>query len=195
MDLRELSKLKNLQVLMISDTVFGEPFLRDLAALKSLRKLTLDASGSIDDAGAAHLARLSSLETLEINSDTISDAALRHILELRNVRHLQLCGTQFTNNGLKHIAQMKKLTSLNLSGNRRVTADGVAHLTRLPDLAELDLCYLKLSDDAVPHLVQMKKLRHLGICDNKFSADGLTALRKALPGCEIHVEPRRIDDD
>ena len=104
----------------------------DLLKFKNLPHLqSLKLSGTqVSTTGLAHLADLPQLQILELDScPQLSDAALAHVAKMRSLRTLNLQETPITDAGLEHLTSIKKLRALSI-GNSQITQAGVAKLQR-----------------------------------------------------------------
>ncbi|MEX2118863.1 MAG: hypothetical protein WD847_04570, partial [Pirellulales bacterium] len=91
---------------------------------------TVILTDSATDATAAHLSRLTSLQSLNLYGTQVTDAGLAHLTELTNLQSLYVGGTQVTDAGLAHLSGLTSLQDLHLYGTQ-VTDAGLAHLTEL----------------------------------------------------------------
>lgn len=115
-DLARLEGLKNLRVLLISDTW-----------------LTVEA--------LRHVGRLPNLEYLSLDGHCGSDRGLEYLKGLTRLRTLRLGPTAsgITNAGIGSLAGLKDLEWLELDGCREVTDDGLERLRGLGNLAVVRL--------------------------------------------------------
>ena len=92
------------QAVRLGGTKIDDEGLSRLAALGSLKWLSLDKTG-VTDKGLVHLMALEHLETLKLDQTRITDAGLVQLAGLRRLRLLYLAQTQVTERGiaaLKH---------------------------------------------------------------------------------------------
>lgn len=80
------------------------------------------------------------------------------------------------------------LTRLGL-GQTRVSDAGLAHLKNLTNLQRLHLFATPVSDAGLKHLAGLGNLRRLDLTGTRVTADGVAALRKALPKCDVVSGP------
>jgi hypothetical protein len=87
-----------------------------------------------------HLAGLSNLEWLWLDSTQVTDAGLAHLTGLTGLQHINLNFTPVTDAGLMHLKGLTGLRELEIElGNIHVTEEGVAELQRaLPGLVVID---------------------------------------------------------
>jgi hypothetical protein len=99
----------------------GTPFGLDLVGTNSGPTMT--------DTGLKGLARMKSLQWLNLANRPIGDAALKEVAGLKNLKWLDLQSTKVTDTGLKELAGLKNLQALDLRGTQ-VTEAGVAALQK-----------------------------------------------------------------
>ncbi len=139
---------------------------------------------SVTDAGLGHIAGLTNLEWLDLNSTHVTDAGLAHLAGLTNLEALGLGNTQVTDAGLAHLAGLTNLKRLWL-GNTQVTDAGLAHLAGLTELQGLDLRSPQVTDAGLAHLAGLTKLGILYLRDTQVTDAGVASLRASLPSVEI----------
>lgn len=128
------------------------------AKLKSLRKLTLEYTGSAT--ALATLRDLPNLEELYLSGD-IDDEGLEQIGNLNKLKSLVLSYPDVsTDEGLKHLTTLTELESLKLEGDL-LDQDGLKHLATLPNLKHLDVSSTRLQDAQVAQIAGMKNLQSL----------------------------------
>ena len=135
--LRQLSGLRNLELLSLYGNAVTNDGLKQLSPMSSLSDLDLSLLPITDDA-VAHLAKLPHLRRLELlysegfAGANITDAGLMRIGEFHQLTHLNLVGAKITDEGLSHLSQLSQLRHLQLA-NSTVTLSGVQRLqTELP---------------------------------------------------------------
>lgn len=101
--------------------------LKGLARLTSLQLLDLDGA-LVTNVGLTELAGLKGLQLLNLHRTAVSDAGLKTLAELTNLRSLDLSNTQVTDAGLKELFGMKNLRTLDLAGAQ--IGPGVAELQK-----------------------------------------------------------------
>ncbi len=107
---------------------------------------TVDLSSTqVSDAGLAHLAGLSGLQSLSLWNTKVSDAGLAHLARLSGLQSLSLWNTKVSDAGLAHLAGLSGLQSLYLSSTKLSDA-GLAHLAGLSGLQSLDLSGTQVKD-------------------------------------------------
>ncbi len=118
----------------------------------------------------------------DIDDDAVSEL-LTPVIDF--VAELSLARTRISDASLELIATMPALTRLDLR-QTAVGNIGLAHLRGHASLSELVLSRTQVSDAASATLSEMPELKRLWIWDAQLSADGLIALREALP--EVHID-------
>lgn len=89
----------------------------------------------ITDAGLDAVAKLASLETLDLRSTGVTDAGLAKLAGLKSLSHLNLVNTGITDAGLEKLATLPGLTKLYVWGTK-TTPEGIAKLkAAFPKLA------------------------------------------------------------
>ncbi len=183
--LKELAGLKNLQALYLAGTQVTDAGLKELAGRKSLQ--TLDVRGTkVTDVGLKELAGLQSLQSLYLTDCQVTDVGLKELAGLKSLQVLNLGNTKVTGAGLKELAGLKSLQALYLY-DTAVTDAGLKDLAALKSLQMLNLAHCSgVTDAALKDLAALKSLKDLRTYLTKVSAAGNAALRKDLPGCNIH---------
>ncbi|MCB1236968.1 MAG: hypothetical protein KDM91_18010, partial [Verrucomicrobiae bacterium] len=168
----------------------------------------------IDSSGLAALTKLSSLQTIEIRSDSLDDEALAAFAAMKKLGRLDLysANNQFTAAGLKELAKSKSIEYLDISvpkldgegwktlatfpalntlflHDSPITPEGVGELARLKSLQHLMLTAEEgdLSDEIVEPLRGLKRLRTLDLAGAIFrkNPDLVKRIREALPAVEV----------
>lgn len=120
-----------------SDSKVTDAGLVHLAGLTNLVTLTLDSTKVTDD-GLEHLEGLTNLEQLTLTGTDVTDVGLEHLMELNNLELLSLGSTKVTDAGLEHFKSLTNLKTLSL-GSTSVTSAGVQKLrSDLPQCAILN---------------------------------------------------------
>ena len=144
-----LSEMSNLTVANLRGTKISDESLRHLTACKRLKKLEVSECNSpgITDLGCEELAKIKSLEGVNLWLSKISDAGLEPLVSLPNLTSLNLDNTAITDQGTKTIAKMKNLTWLHL-GKTKITDACVPTLKSMTNLTFLDITTTALSAEA-----------------------------------------------
>jgi Leucine Rich repeat len=186
--LASLGHLTGLELLDLWAGPVGDRAIPFVARLPHLRVLDLWGTG-VTDAGLQALSPLRGLRRLTLPRHT-SDAALPYLAEFDGLRELNLLGSRVTDAGLGLLGAAHSLTRLSL-WRTKVTDAGLHHLQGLPSLVDLDLGCTAVTDQGLAALAVLR-LRRVSLRDTLVSAEGLQALREALPWCRI--EPGQSED-
>lgn len=206
--LPELTRFANLKHLTLGGASLTDEGLKSVARLGTLRSLDVSAT-KVTDAGVTHLRSLTGLEsltlygttvtgaelaelkaltrlrTLRLDRTAVGDAGLEQLGQFADLGELSLAGTRVTDAGAKHLAGCKSLLSLNLSSTR-ITDATVVNLRGLERLESLILGGTAVTDGCLKDVQALKGLKSLNlIATPNVTEAGVTALRKAMPGCQI----------
>jgi hypothetical protein len=144
-----------------TDIACKDLLLECLRGIGNLYELKLGPS--FTDAGLSLVARMHSLQMLDLSWGPITDDGLAHLAELTRLKVLNLCGTRITGAGLRHLMRMKDLQELDLSFTN-IDNDGLANLSGLKRLRRLDLsdCH-QVSEAGLAHLKGLENLEWLSV--------------------------------
>jgi hypothetical protein len=157
----------------------------DLAMFEGQAVRSLNLYGTnITDAGLAHLAGLSDLQTLNLNDTEVGDAGLEQLRGLPHLKELSVFHTRVTDAGLEHLQGMTSLQILTVSGDR-ITNTGLAHLAGLSHLQNLTVSGEKITDKGLQHLKGLRELHELFLTGTSVTDAGVEDLRKALPKVRV----------
>lgn len=163
-----------------------------LTKLKSLRILRLSRA-AIGDAAMGHLARLSSLEVLELNdNDEITDDGVSLLAGLPALKELRLGGCDaVTDRGVEHLAQVATLQLVDLSYCPRIGPAGIKNLLQgCPKLSDLILHHTTIGDEITDALDESAALERVDLRNcPKLSAEARTALRTRYPDIQFQLDP------
>lgn len=174
--LRHLSNLPQLEELLLTYKELGEATAH-LAAIKSLKRLILSSSDSMD-LEVEHLPPLPGLRSLTLDGGKLTDDGLKHVYRQTSLAHLDLMfNRRLSDAGLEPIDKLEDLKYLNLQGIP-ISGSGLAHLTKLKNLEELILYDTKVDDDSLEQLQALTKLRNLNLGKTAISDAGLVHLKK-----------------
>jgi serine/threonine protein kinase/formylglycine-generating enzyme required for sulfatase activity/Leucine-rich repeat (LRR) protein len=162
---------------------------KGLASFKGFTKLVyLSLSDTqISDAGLASFNGCKGLKFLQLNDLRISDAGLESFQGCQDLMALTLINTTVGDAGLAHFRICDKLTILALNGTH-VTDSGLAYFTRCKDLTHLNLANTNVTDAGLVHLQGLKNLKTLDLKQTQVTPQGISALKQALPGCQIELD-------
>jgi Leucine-rich repeat (LRR) protein len=131
--LKDLKKLKSLDLFSGRFTDAGCYYISNMTSLESLEL----CGGAISDMGCCRLAsRLSNLANLNLSqNDRITNRGAAALAALTNLETLNLSNTRVDSHGLKFFSDLRKLRALTLYGCRIHSDQHVQHLqNRLPML-------------------------------------------------------------
>lgn len=201
-DVGFLARLPGLRTLYLPSNRVND--LTPLAGLKQLKTLYLDNNPLTD---LTPLAELTSLTTLSLQGVEVADYVLEDLREaipncrifcdsvVEEARPLSLGGLAFTEDvevldlsgreitDISKLARCLQLRELDLSSN---PIQSLNTLSGLPKLQVLHLMDAGLTDEHLEFLRALTRLTYLDIRENdNLTAEGLEALEKALPDCQI----------
>jgi hypothetical protein len=127
-DLAQLTRLKNVDCLILRGTMVTDAGLALLKSAGKLRSLDLDGC-PITDAGLAQLGELTSLRGLYLAGTKVTDAGIAELQSLTKLSALGLRGTEITDASLTSLLHLDTLRLLDLE-RTRVTSAGVARLRK-----------------------------------------------------------------
>jgi len=210
---KELGKVKLLQTLDASGAFVTDDFAKSIAAVTSITDLKLEG-GPLTDDGVKELAALTKLTTLTLaQNKKIRGTTIPSLVAVKSLKYLTVSNCELTDlagwsalnklgglnslalpqasvndAGLKELAKLTQLKSLSLIGSP-ITDAGLADLKSLRSLESLNLVDTNITEKAVPILSEMKKLDMLTIREKQVGKDGVAALKKALPKCDVNAMP------
>ncbi len=135
--------------------------LKCLARLPSLEILEI-GGGKVTDAGTVHLEGLVQLQKLYLHDLPLTDAALRHLARLPNLRVLSLQRTRVTGKGLVHFKGHKNLNVINLSFTK-ADDTALAAMKHIPNLDTIAVEATLVTGDGLRHLNRLARLRVLNL--------------------------------
>lgn len=187
-----ISSFRQLEALAAYGGHLCDRDLRHLARLTELRRLCID-SHRITDRGLVHLAGLHNLETLDLRHARLTDEGLRHLAAMTQMEVLFLDSPRITDAGLAGLRPMGRLRLLDLSGCG-ITDIGVEQLTRFTQLDSLMLGGTKVSDAGLSHLRRLTALRDLRLSGTSITDRGLEHVA-ALDGLDrLFLDDTKITD-
>ncbi|CAN5513091.1 hypothetical protein BH10CYA1_BH10CYA1_53200 [soil metagenome] len=134
-DLQNISALKNLEILDLSNTKVDGKGLALLAGLQALKTLYL-TSDDIDDQALSQFPYLPSLRYLVLKQTRIRNRGLESLAKLPSLVDLDVSDTVFTDNSVPYLKHLK-ITNLTVRNNEWLTTQGVDQLCQLPAIREL----------------------------------------------------------
>ncbi len=152
---------KNFRHLILSSTALTDAMMPDLARLTSLDTLNIGHT-NISAKGLRSLPALPGLKALIVaECPKVGDEGLQAIASIKSLRALDAEGIDATDAGVAHLTALGDLIALNLNSNKRVTDFGVAPLGRLSRLQALDIHNIPISDKGLASVGTLTELRRL----------------------------------
>jgi hypothetical protein len=187
-----LAKIQSLSFVDCTRCLLTDAALADLSKLPALTRLQVapvQGVEAITDAGLAHVARIKTLEHLEIGGRKITDRGLAQLATLPNLESLVLRFVGVTDAGLAHLASLANLKSLTTGCGPGVTDAGLARLAGLKKLETLEIHNCPgITDAGIQVLSRNTALQSLRISDSQVTVEGARTFRKTLPGCYVDDE-------
>ncbi|KAJ4957900.1 hypothetical protein NE237_025011 [Protea cynaroides] len=168
--------LRKLEVLDLSYNFFNDNILPSLAALTTLRTLSLAGNsleGSFHLEGFERLTGLKKLEVLDLSSNFFNNSVLPSLATLKSLKILSLSFNILKGSShFEELFALNKLQSLDLSLNSLNASSGqfqgFQKLVGLRKLEVLDLSYNSFNNSILPSLAALKSLRVLSLSNNNF---------------------------
>lgn len=158
--LTEISKLKGLQDLDLSNTDVDDKGLKTVAQCADLRKLDLSKT-LVQGAGIGDLRGLTKLKDLDIGNNGVNDFFVSTLVRsLPKLEALNLSETKISDAALAHVAKLKHLRKLNVQGN-------------------------KITDTGLNALNSSTNLKLLNLKETLVTPQGKRNFRQSLPKCEV----------
>lgn len=195
--LADLARLPNLQVLDLRwNPAVTNAAIKELAAVKSLQALYVDATNATEDelagltsslpyaarrckitgAGLKDVRSLKQLQALHLLYLQIADADYRHLADLQAMQSLTLLGAKFTSGaGCKELGELKRLHTVNFLF-AQVNGNGLHELTRLKALRSLSFYYTPVTDTELRALEDLDNLQSLRLSGTAVTGKGLKEL-------------------
>ena len=163
-EVSEISKLATVPFKVVSINLMASRVTGDqLVVLKGLTHLT-----------HLHLAGL-----------PLGDSGLKHISEITSLQFANLANTRITSKGVAYLSTLTNLTHLHLSHNQQIDDEALEYLKELSDLEYLRLENTSVSDTGLQHLHKLTTLTTLSLGRTQVTSDGVSALKNALPDCDV----------
>ncbi len=174
--------------------------LAHLSELKTLTSLFV-LSDSITEKGVEALAKVESLEFLNIGGRNINDACMVKLAEHPFLKEFWIQHSIVTNEGLANLKNLKSLTKLLIGNGNIITGEGLAFIHELPNLVELELhnlylgraglsslagamslerleLYIQIKDEDLAGLPELNNLKRLNIDSDEITNEGLRYLAR-----------------
>lgn len=195
--MRFIRNFKSLERLYSPERITNEG-LAYVAELQSLRGLYFSRTGGsqVTNTGLHHhLARLTSLQELELVGDHIGNAGLMHIRHLPKLRYLLLMGKNFSDTGMAHLKNVPSLRILQLGWLPQLTDAALVHLSQIPKLERLSLHWNEnITDVGIAHLKKLRSLKMLYIGRSQVTDEGLAHLKEIKSLEDLDLPNKGITD-
>jgi mono/diheme cytochrome c family protein len=119
-------------------------------------------------------------------ADKVTAGDLSELARIPSIQELNLAGVPLRDADLVKIATLRNLAVLHLE-NTPVTDEGLTHLGNLEELSYLNLFGTAVTDAGLQNLAGLKHLKWLYLAGTKVTASGLSALRQRLPNVLIEA--------
>jgi eukaryotic-like serine/threonine-protein kinase len=174
---------KDLTSLVLVYTKVSDVGLANFQGCRRIEELVLPGS-RVTDAGLAWFKDCQNLRLLDLSDTAVGDQGLAVFADCKNLEKLALSSSEVSDAGLSHFQGCTKLNTLRLIG-AQVTDAGLSHFQDSVNLKILQAPQTEVSDKSIPLLATMTRLVQLDVRETKLTADGVEALRQALPQCKI----------
>jgi len=186
--LSRIRKLKHLAIVPDDSLSFAP-----LVECKNLKSVKITGSSSIDDLTLQSLARVESLESVDLSETAVTDEGLAQLGKLPNLEKLILkeC-EEVTGEAFADFQFPESLKVLNLERATKISDEGLAELERFSNLEELRLYRnKKIEGRGFECIGSLKKLKVLSCPETTISdkhikpLDGIESLELIwFPGCK-----------
>jgi len=198
---RVIGTMTNLEVLKCRASPVTDEGVKQLTPLRKLR--ILHVTGDVSDKSLSVIARLNTLEDLEIGGTITTIAPL---VGLRKLHRLSLQGAKITSRGMATVGRFENLRKFNLGNyNGQVLSqveveDIMGHLAQSRTLEELTLLRTRMGDDGIAKLLPLQSLKVLDMWfggKTSFTSDGfkLFAQFKKLEKLTVSDPRKQISSD
>jgi Leucine-rich repeat (LRR) protein len=191
-DVPLLARMPDLTQLDLSLTRISDRGLRALRPASKIVALNLSFAEQIGDEGTAAIRDWKHLVRLNLRGTKVTDATLEMLARLTTLQVLDVSDAQLTDLGLNHLTSLTNLRELSMGGNK-LTDAGLQFLRQLPQLVYLDLAGVQrtdsglwsitLSESGLDAIVSVTELKELHLGGTAIGASGLKRLR-SLPALE-----------
>ncbi len=169
-----LAELPLLELSLAGSEVTGS-CAHELARIQSLEILDLNRSNFTDD-GITPLSKLPALQLLNLNNTRVTDASADALSKLQNLRTLRVAWTHITSDSLALIAKLNKLHWLDFGNNKINSAQDLELLKTCKTLRKLNLSRCQLKNSDLVSVSRISQLDDLALDGNEISDAGIKAL-------------------
>lgn len=192
--LEQFSGCRTLRTLVIERaprvTAAGIAHLANMTSLESLSVHLAPSDRPYTSEDFASLGRLRRLQLLELTEHGVPDEAMEYIASLPSLVALKLEDTNVSDAGVARLRRLTALRILELQSTE-ISDASLATIGQFENLTELRLDRTEVGDDGVAHLAGLTKLVDLSLYGTRVSDAGLAHL-EGLPALE-HVDLRATD--
>jgi Leucine-rich repeat (LRR) protein len=149
--------------------------------------------GEFSDEAMPYLAKLASLEWLEIGGGSVSAAGVAHLKDCSGLRRLYIHDIKLNGDELAWLAGLTKLEALSL---QRTGIDGkvLKNLRPLGTLTVLNLSGNNINSDDMEQIASFKALEVLALADTKVTGAGIAKLEGMRSLNELNIKNCDIFD-
>ena len=188
-DLVKLAELPHLTKIDLSNTWITDLGIEHLKPLQHVKELNLYYCDYLTDAAVAHLKGWKNLEHLNLRGTDISGRVFEHIARLTTLKSLDVGFSRVTDAGFEHLTSLAALEKLGFGG-AKMSGAALPILKTLPSLRHLDVSGLQrtdsglwgvaLSDFNLDQIAALTQLEVLEVREAKITDRGLAALAAEL---------------
>lgn len=185
-DLAPLQAFGDLEYLDLSGTNIKGAALEPLSHLRHIRRLWLSRNRLID-ADVERLAPFKELQELALDGTNMGDAGVARLAEmLKGLLWLNIRDMAVSADGLRALRGLPRLRHLIVGGEIWLDAEeALAAVSQLRQIETLELIGPHVTDAASRSLRELHQLKSLQLTNTMVTADGIAALKAALPDCTI----------
>lgn len=164
-----------------------------LSELKALKRLTI-LNDSITEKGVEALAKLKSLELLNIGGPNINDACMAKLAKFPALKELWIQHSAITDEGLAELKNLKSLTKLAIGYSNVITGEGLAFIQELPNLVELQFFNINLGRAGLSGLAGATSLERLEL-HTEIKDEDLAGLPELKDLKSLNINSEEITDE
>jgi hypothetical protein len=176
-ELSYIGELTKLETLEVHYSELGDSGLIAIEGMVGLKRLSLNGSYKLTDAGLEYLAGLKSLEDLDLSNTPLRGTGLSWLRGLKKRKKLDLSGSEMRDAQLVHVAAFGGLEELDL-GSTPLTFESVRQLSQLTRLRKLDLYGTRIDDSRLADLAAIGSLEELDLGATKVTSKSLHELSR-----------------
>ncbi|HQU42050.1 MAG TPA: hypothetical protein PK867_04525 [Pirellulales bacterium] len=179
--LAELKRLPALDWLRLEGV--GDDALANLEGCARLRSLLL-AGPQLGDPAMEAVARLTTLENLDLDHTSVTLAGLRELSALPKLVGLSVRGADFNRGSLAPLAELTQLTNLVVTG-AAISDESLGTLAGSKKLEFLSVDFAPITDAGLERFPPLAALRSLNLFRTKVAPGGVAKLRRRLPKLRV----------